>query len=76
MYFQSEHQKNTSANNRCVDCKDYQQLLENIKEKINTVSKKTNSPFNISTRQLDTVNNCILVLGKATSLKKKQGIIA
>ena len=33
-------QQNTTANNHCLDCKDYKHLLENIKEKINTVSKR------------------------------------
>ena len=33
-------EQNTTADNHCVDCKDYKQLLENIKEKINTVPKR------------------------------------
>ena len=53
-------EQNTTANNHCVDCKDYKQLLGNIKEKINSVKEKTNFPFNISTRQLDTAKSCIL----------------
>ena len=33
-------EQNTTADNHFVDCKDYKQLLENLKEKINTVPKR------------------------------------
>ena len=38
-------EQSTTADNHCVDCKDYKQLLENIKEKINAVPERKQIPL-------------------------------
>ena len=38
-------EQNSTVDNHCVDCKDYKQILENIKEKINTVPKRKQIPL-------------------------------
>ena len=54
-------EQNTTANNHCVDCKDYKQLLENIKEKITIVPKRKQIPIlTLAPDSWTQQKNCIL----------------
>ena len=75
-------EQNTTANDHCVDCKDYKQLLENIKEKINTVPKRKQisllilAPDSWTQQKIACYFNVKLYsLRKVASLKKEQGIL-
>ena len=75
-------EQNTTADNHCVDFKDYKQLLENIKEKINTVLKRkqipllTLAPDSWTQQKIASFFNVKLEsVRKAASLKKEQGIL-
>ena len=75
-------EQNTTANNHCVDCKDYKQLLENIKEKISIVPKRkqipilTLAPDSWTQQKIASYFNVKLYsVRKAASMKKEQGIL-